>query len=32
VIPRRADFSCFGNHPSLDSRLIFHEKPVAIAL
>jgi len=26
VVPSKANFSCFGNHPDLESRLTFHEK------
>src|SRR6266446_6893925 len=28
LLPRNADFSCFGNHPYLESRLTFHGKRV----
>jgi hypothetical protein len=29
--PRKANFSCFGNHPDLESRLTFQEKWVVAA-
>ena len=28
ILPRNADFSCFGNHPDLESRLTFQGKQV----
>ena len=30
ILPRNADFSCFGNHPDLESRLTFQGKQVLV--
>jgi hypothetical protein len=30
--PQKADFSCFGNHPDLESRLTFQRKWVLVSL
>ncbi|WP_211434594.1 hypothetical protein, partial [Bradyrhizobium diazoefficiens] len=31
IFPRKVDFSCFGYHPDLESRLTFQEKWVLVA-